>query len=245
MLSIKNCGLMMKSLQLSLTATFAALHVLLYLVPPGLWRNWAVYIEPVEGIILGPYFGFFSAFLGSSVARAVKPDPFWLFGIVAEPVGVLAAGFLARAKWKPVVTAYVAMLSAYFIHPYGRALPLWTILDVLLALVLTYPAARFSRNLFKNDVRRLAATLALISFVCIATDSLVRVFLLVPCGLYGSFFESFQTLYVVFVGSAIDSYVEDVIVVLVSLLVGTPTIVTLSRAGFLRQSSDKQEEGNS
>ncbi len=236
---------MRRSLQLSLVATFAALHVLLYLVPPGLWRNWAVYIESVEGIILGPYFGFFSAFVGSSVARAIKPDSFWLFGIVAEPISVLAAGFLAKATWKPVLVVYATMLSAYLIHPYGRALPLWTILDILLALVLIYPVARFSRNLFKNDVRRLPATLALLSFVCISTDSLVRVFLLVPCGLYGLFFENFQALHAVFVGAAINSYIEDVVVVLVSLLVGTPTIATLSRAGFLKQSSDTQGEGNS
>lgn len=234
---------MRRSVQFSLTAMFAALHVVLYLVSVGLWRNWAAYIEPIEGIALGPYLGFLSAIIGSSVARTIRPDPFWLFGIVAEPVSVLTAGLIAKAMWKPASAAYAAMLIAYFAHPYGRALPLWTILDILLALVLIYPAARLSRNLFRSDARRLAASWALLSFVCIATDSLVRVFLLIPCGLYCLFFESYQALYAGFAGAAISSYVEDAIAVLVSLLVSAPTILILSKIGSLQL--DRPPEGNS
>jgi hypothetical protein len=236
---------MRRSLQVSLAAVFAALHVVLYLFSVGLWRNWAIYIEPIEGIVLGPFFGFLSAIIGSSVARTVKPDSLWLFGIVAEPISVLTAGFLAKAMWKPAFAAYATMLLAYFVHPYGRALPLWTILDILLALALIYPAARLSGNLFRSDIKRQAASLALLSFVCIATDSLVRMFLLVPCGLYALFFESYQALYAGFVGAAISSYIEDAIVVFVSLLAGAPAIVILLKTGLLKQPSENQKDGNS
>lgn len=40
-----------------------------------------------------------------------------MFGVVAEPLGVLVAGFLAKGKWKPVAAIYAIMLGAYFIHP--------------------------------------------------------------------------------------------------------------------------------
>jgi len=218
---------MRKSLHASLTGIFAALHAVLYFISFGLWRNWGIYIESIEGIILGPKIGFFAAFLGSLIARMVKPDAFWMFGIIAEPVSVLVAGFLAKAKWKPVLVAYAIMLSAYFIHPFGRALPFWTILDILFALLLVYPAARLSAYLFKTDVKRLSIALVFISFVCIATDSLVRVFLLVPCGLHSLFFGSFEELYTVFVLAATDSYIEDFIVVVVSFLVGVPLITSV------------------
>ncbi len=217
---------MRKSLQASLTAVFAALHAVLYFISFGLWRNWGIYLESVEGIILGPKIGFFAAFLGSLIARMIKPDVFWMFGIIAEPISVLVAAFLAKAKWKPVLAAYAIMLSAYFIHPFGRALPFWTILDILFALLLVYPAARLSGYLFKTDVKRLSIALVFVSFVCIATDSLVRVFLLVPCGLHSLFFGSFEELYAVFVGAAVDSYIEDFIVVVVSFLVGVPLIIS-------------------
>ena len=227
---------MRKSLQASLTAVFTALHTVLYFISFGLWRNWGIYLESIEGIILGPKIGFFAAFLGSLVARMLRPDAFWMFGIITEPISVLMAGLLARAKWKPVLAAYAIMLSAYFIHPFGRALPLWTILDILFALLLVYPAAKFSRNLFKTDIKRLSIALILVSFVCIATDSLVRVFLLVPCGLHDLFFKGFEELYMVFVLAAVDSYIEDLIVVAVSFLVGVPLMISVSKLKILDKS---------
>jgi hypothetical protein len=61
---------MRRSLQVSLIAVFGALHAVLYFISFGLWRNWGIYLEAVEGIVLGPKIGFLAAFLGSSVARA-------------------------------------------------------------------------------------------------------------------------------------------------------------------------------
>ena len=231
-------------MEASLTAVFAALHAVLYFISFGLWRNWGIYLESIEGIILGPKIGFFAAFLGSSIARMVKPDAFWMFGIIAEPISVLMAGLLAKAKWKPVLAVYAIMISAYFVHPFGRALPLWTILDILFALVLIYPAAKLGGNLFKADVKRLTIALVLISFVCIATDSLVRVFLLVPCGgysLFPEFFGSFEMLYAAFVGAAIDSYIEDLIVVFVSFLVGVPLMISLSKLKFFKKRQEDEK----
>lgn len=224
---------MRKSLQASLTALFAALHAVLYFISFGLWRNWGIYLESIEGIILGPKTGFAAALIGSLIARIVKPDDFWMFGIIAEPFSVLMAGFLAKAKWKPVLAAFAAMLLAYFVHPFGRALPLWTILDVILALLLIYPAAKFGRYLFSIDFKRLPLALVLVSFVCIATDSLVRIFLLVPCGLHSLFFGSFDVLYVVFVEAAVSSYIEDLIVVIVSLIVGAPLLASMIKLKIL------------
>ena len=221
---------MKKSIQVSLVAVFAALHVVLYLISYGLpWRNWGVYLEALEGIILGPYVGFFSALLGSIIARAAVFDAFWMFGIVAEPLAVLAAGLLAKGKWKPVLLAYLAMLIAYFVNPYGRALPVWTILDILLVPFLIYPAARTGKKWLGMGAERTWAPLILISLVCIVMDSLVRVFLLVPVGLHTLFFSSFEELESAFVFAAGYSYVEDVIAPLVSLVVGVPLLAAISK----------------
>jgi hypothetical protein len=228
------------SLQVSLTAIFAALHAVLYFTSFGLWRNWGIYLESIEGIVLGPKIGFFAALIGSSVARIIKPDSFWMFGIIAEPISVLLVGLLARARWRPVLAVYIIMLSAYFIHPFGSALPLWTILDVLSALLLIYPASKSSKNLFGTDVKPLSIALVLVSFVCVATDSLVRVFLLVPVGLHSLFFTSFDGLYGVFVGAAVDSYIEDFIVVAVSLIVGVPLLISILKLGVFENKGKKE-----
>jgi len=214
---------------------FAALHVILYFMSFGLWRNWAVYLEPIEGIVLGPWAGFSAALIGSIMARAVKPVDVWMFGIVAEPIGVLGAGFLAKGKWRSVIIIYAIMLIAYFMHPFGTWLPLWTILDILLALALIYPAAKLSKNLFGENVKLLPVSLILVSFVATVTDALTRVFLLIPAGLYNFFGWSPDTVYYVFIFGAIDSYIEDVLVVIVSFLVGVPLLVALRRILDLKQ----------
>jgi len=221
---------------------FAALHSVLYFVSFGLWRNWGIYLEPVEAVVLGPEIGFLAALVGSLVARIARPDALWMFGLIAEPVSVLITGLLARARWKPILVAYAVMLSAYFLHPFGRDLPLWTILDILLALLLIYPAARLSRALFGKDVKSLSIALVAVSFVCIATDSLVRVFLLVPCGLYGVVFPSYEALYAAFVEGAASSYAEDVIVVVVSFVAGVPLVMSASKFGILEKNNRKGEK---
>lgn len=230
---------MRRSVQIALIAIFGALHAALYFVSFGLWRNWAIYITPIEGIILGPGAGLLAAFLGSSIGRIAVFDPLFIFGVVAEPVSVLCAGLLSRGKWKPVLVIYLAMLIAYFLHPFGRQLPLWTVLDVLAALFIIYPAARLSNSLFSKDFRRLSIALLSLSFVCTATDSLARIFLLVPVGLHVIVFPNYGVLETVFIGSAVSSYVEDLIVILVSLLVGVPIIVATSKLGMFSGKNQK------
>lgn len=232
---------MRKSLKTSLIAVFGALHAVLYFLSFGLWRNWAIYIEAIEGITLGPQAGFAAALIGSSIARMVKFDPLWMFGIVAEPISVLLAGFLSQGKWKPAVLAYTGMLLAYFAHPFGRMLPLWTILDILFAFIIIYPAAKLSDRLYGTSLKQMSLSLVLISFVCTATDSLVRVFLLIPGGLHVMFsdFSTFQNLQNIFEVAALSSYIEDTLVVVVSLVVGVPLLIALSKLGFFQKVKHK------
>lgn len=214
---------------IAFVGVFAALHVILYFMSFGLWRNWAIYLEPIEGIILGPWAGFSAALIGSVLARAIKPIDVWMFGIIAEPVGVLAAGFLAKGRWKPVIAIYATMLAAYFMHPFGTWLPIWTILDILLALALIYPAAKLSKSLFGENVKLLPISLILLSFVATVTDALTRVFLLVPAGLYNVFGWPPEAVYYIFIEGAISSYIEDVLVIITSLLAGVPLLTAFKR----------------
>jgi len=220
---------MRKSLRIALTAVFASLHAVLYTFSFGLWRNWAIYLEPIEGIILGPWAGFFAALLGSGIGRLIKPIPEWMFGTLAEPVGVLAIGFLAKGQWKPVIGLYAVMLAAYFAHPFGRWFPLWTVLDVFLALVLIYPVAKLSQNIFGSNLKRLPVSLVFISFIGTVTDSLTRIFLLVPGGFYLFLGWPPEAVFDAFVFGAAWSYVEDVLVVLSSFLVGVPILFALRK----------------
>lgn len=217
------------ALKTGVTGVFAALHVTLYLLPSPLWRNWAVFLEPIEGIILGPKAGFLAALIGSGLGRIIKPDPLWMFGVVAEPLGVLVAGFLAKGKWKPIIAVYAIMLGAYFVHPFGQMLPLWTILDIPIAFVLIYPAAKVGKFVYEKNSFHLGLASALIFFVSTVADSLTRVFLLVPVRLYEFFHLSFTELEGIFVSGAAFSFAEDGLAIVMSILIGVPLIVALRK----------------
>ncbi|MDW8049011.1 MAG: hypothetical protein RMJ07_04935, partial [Nitrososphaerota archaeon] len=213
---------------------FASLHAILYLMSFGLWRNWAIYLEPLEGIILGPYAGAFTALIGGAIARSIRPNEYLVFGIVAEPIGVLATGFLARGKWRGVLLLYAFMLLAYFMHPIGRSLPLWAIIDIIIALVLIYPIARMMKNVSWDNYRRLTIAIPLISFIGTVTDALARIFLLVPLNLYTIFGLTQEALYYVFAAGAIDSFIEDCIAIIISILVTVPIISAIRRVPAFR-----------
>jgi hypothetical protein len=191
---------------------------------------------PIEGLILGPAIGFSTALLGSTVARLIKPDMWWMFGIVAEPIGVMAAGFLAKGRWKETAIVYGVMLAAYFAHPYGRMLPLWTVLDLLIAFILIYPTSKIGKWVWLEDTKRLSIALLLIAFVSTVADSMNRVFLLVPGGLYQLFDFSYDILaYGWFIPGAIASYVEDLLVCIATLVAGVPLLISLRRILHLNQ----------
>lgn len=227
---------MRKTVWIAVTTIFAALHATLYLIsPPLLWRNWAIYLEPIEGVVLGPAAGFTAAFVGSLVGRTISPPipAFFIFGVIAEPVGVLICGLLAKGRWQIALPIYAILLAAYFGHPFGRWFPLWTIADTLAAFALVYPAARIAKWISQSDAARLAASLLLISFVGIATDALVRIFLFVPGGLYMLFTTDAGVAYGTFVAGAVDSFIEDGLVTAVSFVVGVPLLVALQKVpGF-------------
>jgi hypothetical protein len=222
---------MRKTLWITLTATFAALHATLYFFTPQLlWRNWAIYLEPIEGIILGPTAGFFAALFGSIAGRMIKPDPAtFIFGVIAEPVAVLVCAMLVRGKWQMVLPIYGTVLVAYFAHPFGRWFPLWTIADILVAFALIYPAARIGKWVSEPNLKRLIVSLLVISFIGIATDALMRIFLLVPAGLHILFTSNPDVVYGIFVVGAVDSFIEDALVVAVSLAVGVPILSALQK----------------
>jgi len=224
-----------KTQRIALTAVFAALHAVLFL-PEGPWRSFVIYLMPIEGVVLGPAIGFSTALLGSTIARLIKPSMWWMFGIIAEPVGVAAAGLLAKGKWKEITVIYGFMLGAYFVHPYGRMLPLWTVLDLLVAFALIYPSSKIGKWIWEEHPKRLPIALMLIAFASTVADSMTRVFLLVPGGLYQFFSLSYDVLaYEWFIPGAVGSYIEDLLVSIATLIAGVPLLMSLRKILRLNQ----------
>lgn len=218
-------------------SVFAALHVILDV---GMYpfRRWAIYIEPLEGIVLGPKMGLLTALIGASISRAIVGASFlsFIYGMTAESVGVVIAGLLAKGRWRVPLGLFAFMLAAYFTHPYGQRIPIWTMLDCLAGLLLVYPCSKLSGYVLgdKAGAGKFTLGVLLISFVATVGDSLTRVFLLVPVGLYRLEFETFEALYNIFIIGAAGSYIENGIVSIVSVTVTVPVLTFLQRSKIVK-----------
>jgi len=226
------------SLYVTVVATLAALHVVLSYAPPLVgFRRMSIIMEPLEGIIGGPYLGFLAAAIGWIGGRFIRPDSFWIENIfgIAEAVGALGAGFLISRKWYLTAGIYASLLLAFLIHPLARQIPLWTLWDTYLGFVAVFAAALFVHRLRDHwsSAPRLVPTIALVALVSVELDVMVRVFMLIVGGLYQVYPIPVELLAGIFVAGAFQTPVEAAYCILASTIVGIPALVALEKGKML------------
>ncbi|HXZ97864.1 MAG TPA: hypothetical protein VED24_00695 [Candidatus Acidoferrum sp.] len=227
-----------RSLWVSIVAVLAALHIVLSYFPPLFgFRRMSIAMEPMEGIIAGPYLGFLTATIGWIGGRFIRPDSYWienLFG-VAEAAGALGAGFLVSRKWYLTAGIYAALLLAFLAHPLTRQIPLWTLWDTYLGFIAVFPAAFFVRRIGddKSNASRLIPAMALVTFASVELDVMVRVFMLTVVGLYRLYPIPVALLPAVFITGAFQTPLEAVFSVMASTLVGVPALIALEKGKIL------------
>jgi hypothetical protein len=228
-----------RSLWVSVVAVLAALHIVLSYLPPFVgFRRMSIVLEPMEGIIAGPYLGFLAATIGWIGGRFIRPDSFWienLFGI-AEAAGALGAGFLVSRKWYLTAGIYAVLLSAFLTHPLARQIPLWTLWDTYLGFIAVFVAVFFVRRIRdnKSSASTLVPAIALVAFVSVELDVMVRVFMLTVLGLYQLYPIPASLLAALFIAGAFQTPLEAVFCVLASTLVGVPVLIALEKGKILR-----------
>ena len=227
-----------KSVCLTVVAVLAALHIVLSYSPPFVgFRRMSIALEPLEGVIAGPYLGFLAAAIGWIGGRFIRPDSIWienLFGI-AEAVGALGAGFLISRKWFLTAAVYAFLLLAFLVHPLAGQIPLWTLWDTYLGFAAIFAAAFFVRRIGerKSNASRLVPAIALTAFVSVELDVAVRVFMLIVAGLYQVYPIPTNLLAGIFVAGAFQTPIEAAYCVLGSTVVGVPALVALEKGKIL------------
>jgi hypothetical protein len=227
-----------KSLYVTVVAVLAALHIVLSYAPPLVgFRRMSIALEPLEGVIAGPYLGFLAAVIGWIGGRFIRPDSIWienLFGI-AEAVGALGAGFLISRKWYLTAAIYAFLLLTFLAHPLAGQIPLWTLWDTYLGFMAIFAAAFFVRRIGdrKSNASRLVPAIALIAFVSAELDVAVRVFMLIVGGLYQVYPIPTSLLAGIFVAGAFQTPIEAAYCVLGSIVIGVPALVALEKGKIL------------
>ncbi len=115
------------SVHWALTGVFAALHLVISLIPYSIVLGTTGIISlgiisgPLIGFILGPIYGPISVLMGSYLAIMLDPAIAVIgpFTPLATGAGALAAGGLRTRRVLPVLAVYLASLVAFLVGPLG------------------------------------------------------------------------------------------------------------------------------
>jgi len=192
----------------ALVALFAALTVVLDSLPgipqlqEGVWYSWIFVMEPLNGLILGPYLGFIATLTGTLVANQIYfRGPFELIFALGAPMGTMITGLVIQRRLKPALAYYLFLLSAFFLSPISWKLPLWGMWDTYLAFVVLASLFYLRKKEMSNASGRFGSKFLLASaFVGLEADILLRIFIFVPLGtyqhLYGFTLETMEAIWI-------------------------------------------------
>ena len=148
----------------ALVAVFAALYYVLSLITPyvpavaipEIKISLEALIATIFGIILGPYLGALTAFVGALVAWTLPPgsmSPYGMPFLLSPPMNALVTGLIYYKKWKAGFLAFCLLIIAFLFTPPVQPLPqnfhvgiavLW---DKVIALLLILPCVIFAKQL--------------------------------------------------------------------------------------------------
>lgn len=194
-------------------------------------------MEPITGIVIGPYAGFLSSFIGAMIGHSIYfRGPYEFLFTLGAPIGTMVSGLMLKGRWKTVLVYYTGLLAAYFVTPITWQLPIWAMWNIYIAyvfLLLMIGTKLVNRNLWNRGFRGLLFNIVIYSFIALEADVLFRIFLLIPCQTYRLFYElTPQALLPYWYAGAAETPIKVAISVLVTSIVGPPLIKVLREMGI-------------
>ncbi|MGB9756370.1 MAG: ECF transporter S component [Candidatus Bathyarchaeales archaeon] len=121
----------LSSRQVALTAIFAALYAIISRLPgiPIIGAptkiELVVILDPIVGILLGPWVGGLTSLLGNFVAWIIPSTTFYgLLNLPCGPIAAIVSGNLARnnknANWKFAAIIYAILMGIWYLTPPGQ-----------------------------------------------------------------------------------------------------------------------------
>ncbi|NHJ13916.1 MAG: hypothetical protein EAX95_09565 [Candidatus Thorarchaeota archaeon] len=214
----------------ALTGVFAALHLVITLIPFSLSISGTGIISfgmisaTIVGFLLGPFFGVISVLIGSYLAMFFNIE-LAVIGFatpIATAAGALAAGLIRTRNTAFIPLFYAVTMALYFLSPLGFVVPelIWFHLIALaLSILFVIPKTRDTLlgELELNKASTVRA-LFLLAIVCVTLDQLV-----------GSTIGAFY--FILFVGAPLEAiapfYVSAVFIYPIERLIGSAVIVVV------------------
>lgn len=229
----------------ALVALFAALNVVsdsimsMPEMPSGVWYSWNFIMEPITGIVLGPFTGFLATFIGVMIGHYIYfIDVYEFLFTVGAALGAMFSGLLFRGRWKLALVYYIALLIAYFASPIAWQLPIWGMWDTYLGgAVLIFIVWMIRKGSWEIQLKkRLFYALALCAFVGLEADVLFRIFVFIPCQTY-QFFYGFdvEALGLIWITGAVMTPVKVAMSTFATAIIVPPLIKTIARMNLLKE----------
>jgi len=229
----------------ALVALFAALNVVsdsimsMPEMPSGVWYSWNFLMEPITGIVLGPFAGFLATFIGVMIGHYIYfIDVYEFLFTVGAALGAMFSGLLFRGRWKLALAYYAALLVAYFASPIAWQLPIWGMWDTYLGgAALIFIVWMIRRGSWETLLKKRASfALALCAFVGLEADVLFRIFLFIPCQTYQLFYGfDVEALRLIWMAGAVGTPVKAAISTFATAMIGPPLIKTIARMNLFKE----------
>jgi hypothetical protein len=166
----------LSALSVALMAVFAALYYVLSIftpyIPaigvPDIKISLEALIASVFGLVLGPYLGALTAFMGAGVAWFLPPGdptPYGLPFLLAPPLNAFVVGLIYYRKWKAAFATLGILIAAFLLLPPSQPLSenlyvgVAVVWDKLIALFLIIPTVLIAqKSLSKKQAVSLSGT---------------------------------------------------------------------------------------
>jgi len=172
---------------IALISVFAALYYVLSIISPyvpavgvpEIKIKLEALMASVFGLILGPYLGFLTAFMGAFVAWVLPPGSMSSYGmpfLLSPPLNALVVGLIYYRKWKQAFVTLGVLITAFLFLPPSQPLTeFWyvgvaVIWDKVIALLLIVPSAKFTK-LFSSP-KSVSILYFLLAFIGNQTDNM-------------------------------------------------------------------------
>ncbi|MDH5439617.1 MAG: ECF transporter S component [Candidatus Bathyarchaeota archaeon] len=252
--------------QIALISVFAALQVILGRLPGipviGLETGSiepTVLLLPVIGIILGPWVGGLTAFIGNLITWLIPTTTFFgMLMLPTGPIGAIVAGALARndkkSNWKVAALILLVLNVLYYVSTPGIVVPYFPLLHLsALALILVF-RDRVLEFIRSEDQRRSMWGTAVASFSGIMANHMTGTLIFI--GSVGWFIElkgikdAIVNMGFYWLGSKLPkmdptglgtvlaivfpiSIVERLVMTAIAVALGAGTVYTLKRSGIM------------
>ncbi|MFQ5758307.1 MAG: ECF transporter S component, partial [Candidatus Bathyarchaeia archaeon] len=172
---------------IALIAVFAALYYISSIITPyvpaigvpDIKIKLEALLASVFGLVLGPYLGFLTAFMGAFVAWVLPPGSMSSYGmpfLLSAPSNALVVGLIYYRKWKQAfVTLGVLIVAFLFLPPSQPLTEYWYvgvagIWDSVIALILIIPCAKFAKQF--SSIRSVSILYLLLAFIGNQADNM-------------------------------------------------------------------------